>query len=155
MKQLIDAINDNPSDFETRAVYVDWLEERGDPSAAGWRVLNETGRVPYLSTNGRWTFWMEHSTGFHVPPPAVIPSFFMGWYVSEFIALEAAAERIVELTTQGIDIEADKWPGQRQKPIIKMRPMPGGGWEYLCKAVGNNDTPGELIMPTTQPEQPE
>jgi uncharacterized protein (TIGR02996 family) len=30
-KEFLDAITRNPEDEEARAVYADWLEERGDP----------------------------------------------------------------------------------------------------------------------------
>lgn len=33
------ALDKNPSDWQTRLVFADWLQERGDPRAEGYRVL--------------------------------------------------------------------------------------------------------------------
>ena len=38
----------NPDDHTTRKVFADWLEERGDPRAEGYRALGALGWVPYL-----------------------------------------------------------------------------------------------------------
>lgn len=36
----------NPDDHQTRLVFADWLEEHGDPRAAGYRALGALGRRP-------------------------------------------------------------------------------------------------------------
>lgn len=126
---LVAAINEDPADFETRRVYADWLEERGDPSAAGWRILNETGRVPELRMPKYWTFWSRRASwGPHWLPSVIEAAGFIhpteavfthpkakGWHLTAIDALQVAAECIVELTARGVDIEADKWPGQEVK----------------------------------------
>lgn len=43
------AINAAPDDFNLRLVYADWLEERGDANAAGWRWSAEHRRIPRSS----------------------------------------------------------------------------------------------------------
>lgn len=129
---FIEAINADPADMHTREVYADWLEERGDPSAAGWRILNETGRVPELSMRDSkyWTFWSRRASwGPHGLPSVIETAGFIhpmpeavfthpkakGWHLTAIDALQVAAECIVELTARGVDIEADKWPGQEVK----------------------------------------
>ena len=129
---FVDAINADPTDFETRRVYADWLEERGDPAAAGWRVLNATGRVPDYRMHDDekyWTFWSRPSSyrrGWHWVPTVIETAGFIppmpnavfihpkakGWHPTAVDALQVAAECIVEITARGVDIEADKWPGQ-------------------------------------------
>lgn len=36
----------HPDDWQARLVYADWLEERGDPRAEGYRALGVLRRVP-------------------------------------------------------------------------------------------------------------
>ena len=41
------ALDARPTDWQTRLVFADWLEERGDPRAEGYRVLGRLRRYPY------------------------------------------------------------------------------------------------------------
>jgi uncharacterized protein (TIGR02996 family) len=54
------ALDANPEDHNTRLVFADWLEERGDPRAAGYRALGTVRkRSIYLnaeSIRNRWIF---------------------------------------------------------------------------------------------------
>ncbi len=45
-------LDENPDDHHTRMVFADWLEERGDPRAEGYRALGKLGRVPWLPEHG-------------------------------------------------------------------------------------------------------
>ncbi len=46
-----DALDADPSDYFTRLVFADWLEERGDPRAAGYRALGcRSGYATYTAT---------------------------------------------------------------------------------------------------------
>ncbi len=45
-KAFLDAILANPNDDETRLVYADWLEERGDPRAEFLRAETAAARMP-------------------------------------------------------------------------------------------------------------
>lgn len=47
------ALDEHPEKFEIRLVFSDWLEEQGDPRAAGMRFLGENKRYP-LSGDGHW-----------------------------------------------------------------------------------------------------
>jgi uncharacterized protein (TIGR02996 family) len=40
-------LDEHPDDHTTRLVFADWLEERGDPRAAGYRALGLLGRWPF------------------------------------------------------------------------------------------------------------
>lgn len=40
------ALDANPHDHQTRMVFADWLEERGDPRAEGYRALGMLRRYP-------------------------------------------------------------------------------------------------------------
>jgi uncharacterized protein (TIGR02996 family) len=54
---LLDA---NPDDHTTRLVMADWLEERGDPRADGYRALGLLQRRPKSGSYSRgvsWFFW--------------------------------------------------------------------------------------------------
>lgn len=41
-------IDENPEDGLPRLVFADWLEERGDPRAEGYRAMVAIGWVPYF-----------------------------------------------------------------------------------------------------------
>jgi uncharacterized protein (TIGR02996 family) len=62
----------NPEDWQTRLVFADWLEERGDPRAAGYRAL-ATLRVRPHSVAAHWWSndaekdWTAHS-GYNLLP---------------------------------------------------------------------------------------
>lgn len=40
-------LDTDPSDWQTRVVFADWLEERDDPRAEGYRALGVLRKVPY------------------------------------------------------------------------------------------------------------
>ena len=40
------ALDANPADWQTRLVFADWLQERGDPRADGYRVLGQRAVHP-------------------------------------------------------------------------------------------------------------
>jgi uncharacterized protein (TIGR02996 family) len=58
----------DPDDWQTRLVFADWLEERGDPRAEGYRALGVSRKRPhsmqYQSTKKSNTrlWWWEDST---------------------------------------------------------------------------------------------
>jgi uncharacterized protein (TIGR02996 family) len=41
------ALDANPDDWQARLVFADWLQERGDPRAEGYRALGALRRAPY------------------------------------------------------------------------------------------------------------
>ena len=43
------ALDENPDDFQTRLVLADWLQERNDPRAAGYRALGLLRLRPYVA----------------------------------------------------------------------------------------------------------
>jgi uncharacterized protein (TIGR02996 family) len=45
-RQLLDAIIHNPDDEDARAIYADWLEERGDPRGEYLRLEAQLHRIP-------------------------------------------------------------------------------------------------------------
>ena len=54
------ALDLSPDDFTTRLVFADWLEERGDPRADGYRALGVLRRRP-MGTE-KW-YWMKTPMG--------------------------------------------------------------------------------------------
>jgi uncharacterized protein (TIGR02996 family) len=56
------ALAAEPSDWHTRLVFADWLQERGDPRAEGYRAMGLLrrapalwgGRGPWVWLNSRW-----------------------------------------------------------------------------------------------------
>lgn len=44
------ALDAHPDDWQTRLVFADWLDERGDPRAAGYRALGVLRRRPQFDT---------------------------------------------------------------------------------------------------------
>lgn len=64
--RLLDA---DPSDWQTRLIFADWLEERGDPRAEGYRVMGRLRLQPQVGCNpsspnffGLW-YWRSTDTG--------------------------------------------------------------------------------------------
>lgn len=43
-QRMLDA---NPDDWQTRLIFADWLQERDDPRAAGYRVLGVLRKYPF------------------------------------------------------------------------------------------------------------
>jgi uncharacterized protein (TIGR02996 family) len=57
------ALDAQPGDWQTRLVFADWLQERGDPRAEGYRALGQLRTWPYCwydpsdpASVGRWLF---------------------------------------------------------------------------------------------------
>jgi uncharacterized protein (TIGR02996 family) len=47
----------NPEDWQTRLVYADWLQDRGDPRAEGYRALGTLRRWPRKFGTNRFRFY--------------------------------------------------------------------------------------------------
>ncbi len=56
--RMLDA---DPNDHQTRMIFADWLEDRGDPRAEGYRALGRLGIRPHLTSgNSSWgAFWND------------------------------------------------------------------------------------------------
>jgi uncharacterized protein (TIGR02996 family) len=50
------ALDANPDDWQTRLVFADWLEERSDPRAEGYRALALLPSRPHMYRRGQWGF---------------------------------------------------------------------------------------------------
>jgi uncharacterized protein (TIGR02996 family) len=61
------ALDANPRDWHTRLVFADWLQDRSDPRAAGFRAIALNKRYPLsaraagLGTDGHW--WHRGALG--------------------------------------------------------------------------------------------
>src|SRR5262245_22994715 len=60
------ALDANPNEHHTRLVFADWLQERGDPRAEGYRALGRLRRVPtskFRQPHSRkpWFLWYSHA----------------------------------------------------------------------------------------------
>ena len=49
-------LDEHPDDFQTRPVFADWLEERGDPRAEGYRALGRFRMWAHPDGDG-FVFW--------------------------------------------------------------------------------------------------
>jgi uncharacterized protein (TIGR02996 family) len=54
------ALDASPDDWQTRLVFADFLEERGDPRAEGYRALGVNRRRPWPEFLTRFTFNSGH-----------------------------------------------------------------------------------------------
>lgn len=54
------ALDKDPTDWQTRLVFSDWLEERGDVRASGYRALGLLRKVPAATMNGCFWFWKTY-----------------------------------------------------------------------------------------------
>jgi uncharacterized protein (TIGR02996 family) len=55
------ALDAHPEDWQTRLVFADWLDERGDPRGPGYRALGAMRNAPdrFSDDSGcSWTWWM-------------------------------------------------------------------------------------------------
>ncbi|MBM3981870.1 MAG: TIGR02996 domain-containing protein [Planctomycetes bacterium] len=58
------ALDANPDDWQTRLVFADWLDERADPRAAGYRALGANRLRPLQDLRPRVTAnWYFHTGG--------------------------------------------------------------------------------------------
>jgi uncharacterized protein (TIGR02996 family) len=65
------ALDANPEDWQARLVFADWLDERGDLRAEGYRALGRLRLRPYPMDNSRhwWTAEGDGPPTFnHLPP---------------------------------------------------------------------------------------
>jgi uncharacterized protein (TIGR02996 family) len=53
------ALDANPNDHTTRLVFADWLQERGDPRAEGYRALGVRSHRFHVSTDQVW--WLGNA----------------------------------------------------------------------------------------------
>ena len=56
------ALDAHPDDWQTRLVFADWLQERGDPRAEGYRALARLRRIPESISNE--SFWWFSSRNY-------------------------------------------------------------------------------------------
>lgn len=50
-------LDQNPHDHHTRLVFADWLQDRGDPRAAGYRALGKLGVTPFKDAHRKTMAW--------------------------------------------------------------------------------------------------
>jgi uncharacterized protein (TIGR02996 family) len=55
------ALDADPADWQTRLVFADWLQERGDPRADGYRALGTRRTLPAPAL-GRWFFTRDDAS---------------------------------------------------------------------------------------------
>ena len=48
------ALDADPEDWQTRLVFADWLDERGDERAEGYRALGRLRLCPFVENVGYW-----------------------------------------------------------------------------------------------------
>ena len=76
-----DALDTNINDWQTRLVFADWLQDRGDPRAEGYRALS-LGHIPDRTSSGdrvlAWHWWRRHHNGRAYPSKRV--SLPYDWY---------------------------------------------------------------------------
>lgn len=47
----------DPSDWSTRLIFADWLDDRGDPRAEACRALGVLRLAPFRTDRARWVWW--------------------------------------------------------------------------------------------------
>jgi uncharacterized protein (TIGR02996 family) len=74
------ALDKRPSDWQTRLVLADWLQERGDPRAEGYRALGVQRLHPLTATQafdpweGRTAWIFGHPKSYQCPRTGRLPS---------------------------------------------------------------------------------
>ncbi len=57
----------NPEDHFAREVFADWLEDRDDPRAEGYRALGVLGRFPFVESKASYLWHNEKRYGTNDP----------------------------------------------------------------------------------------
>jgi uncharacterized protein (TIGR02996 family) len=73
------ALDADPEDWQTRLVFADWLDERGDPRAAGYRALGVRRLRPnkWVKRSKRVHWWWGGNQRFWIAHPdvAILPAY--------------------------------------------------------------------------------
>ncbi len=88
-------LDDHPDDHAARLVFADWLQERDDPRAEGYRALGALRRVPNDTSvkHEYWVFlWSSETNDSIDDKPYVLPS---DWYrhLQKFGVMHGSAYR--------------------------------------------------------------
>lgn len=59
------ALDEHPEDWQTRLVFADWLDERDDPRAEGYRALGVRRWSPWDAIGGSYSWWDFERGGRH------------------------------------------------------------------------------------------
>ena len=65
------ALDANPDDWQTRLVFADWLQDRDDPRADGYRALAVLRVAPYAEESGKG--WKGYGRTDNASNPAAAP----------------------------------------------------------------------------------
>jgi uncharacterized protein (TIGR02996 family) len=82
------ALDADPANFALRLVFADWLEERGDRRAAGYRWMGEQRKWPYdwsknamITSFDTFDWFMEGSpVQWKVPDHCILPAELQPWF---------------------------------------------------------------------------
>lgn len=80
----------HPDDHTTRLVFADWLDERADPRAEGYRAMGVLRLHPMMPASREWGFWENRTDPSEFSEPARLP-------VDWFAALGASSDAFVTL----------------------------------------------------------
>lgn len=69
-------LDSNPDDWQTRLVLADFLEDRGDPRAEGYRALGRLKKFPYKQ-NIAFSDWTFHGSSCECCRENILPA---DWY---------------------------------------------------------------------------
>jgi uncharacterized protein (TIGR02996 family) len=124
------ALDATPEDWQTRLVFADWLEERGDPRAQAFRALGQLRRNPgrFAGSEARpydlWCWLSQGRTGF--ASEEVLPD---DWYAllprTDHSAWWTAAERRTRREAEEDAVAAfTRLPAERRAELLTAPPMP-------------------------------
>ncbi len=103
------AIDADPANVALRLVFADWLEERGDWRAAGYRWMGEHCKWPYdwsknamITVYDTFDWFIDGSpTQWDVPKHCVLPAEFRPWfprlYMPSYASRREAEESLCEV----------------------------------------------------------
>lgn len=139
------ALDACPDDWQTRIVLADWLEDRSDPRAEGFRALGMLRKVPLIGRDRRATWLREMGADIGFVGPSYLPLDWheLGgawiWYDSRREAEDAAARTFVCL------------PPERRAELLDRQHTPGGNGTPPGRAVSTptHDQSVSVIGATT------
>jgi uncharacterized protein (TIGR02996 family) len=117
------ALDACPEDWQTRLVFADWLDERGDPRGPGYRALGANEMHP-MRLDSRWLYLRA---SLRLPGAQWMPH---DWYELMGDDVTTARRAAEDLAARAFA----KLPAERRAellavaPAVAPNPEPAGGW---------------------------
>jgi uncharacterized protein (TIGR02996 family) len=116
------ALDANPEDHQTRLVFADWLQERDDPRAEGYRALGTCQLYPDMNYGMRFVYqsspdWKPFS---HTDRSVLPPDWYAPLLNGELALVSDESRRAAE---DKAALAFAKLPARRRSKLLSARPV--------------------------------